>query len=425
MRVEEELAGQSVGSTRDSAESYSRGPRESWSAGTNFMTDVPAGATSGFNIAAIRPGIEYPPPLGGIGGGARIWTAAIALSLGLHAVGLIALLVWSTPPLTAPDSIPVEIIVEEAPPQKLEPTPVPEEALAPVPPPAPLATPPPNPIEPPATAEQTAPAAAAPAPPPASAAPLPVPAEPPSADEQTAPAPATTLPPPAEPPSVDRQAAPALATPAPPPVPIEPPSVAEQAEPIAATPAPLAAPPAVPVVPPQVSQEAPALATPPPTLAKPEPPPIAAPVLARAAAPMRQPVKLRAEPPRKIQPQAPAQTSLTESKPKEPSAAALKAASLSVSGADAAEYQRAVIARISAVKRYPDAARDRAPHGVAVVRFSIDTSGQAGGISIVQSAGDATLDAEALATVRRANPFPPPPVGAPRTFSAPLSFRVR
>jgi protein TonB len=84
-----------------------------------------------------------------------------------------------------------------------------------------------------------------------------------------------------------------------------------------------------------------------------------------------------------------------------------------------------VLGRISAQKRYPEAARERAAHGVAVIRFSIDASGQLGGLSISQSAGDPILDAEALATVRRASPFPPPPAGAPRNFSAPLSFRVR
>jgi TonB family protein len=98
---------------------------------------------------------------------------------------------------------------------------------------------------------------------------------------------------------------------------------------------------------------------------------------------------------------------------------------VSLSAAEAVEYQQAVVARLSAVKRYPDAARERAPNGVAVVSFSIGASGAVGAVSIAQSAGDTALDAEALATVRRASPFPPPPSGAPRTFAAPLSFRIR
>ena len=104
---------------------------------------------------------------------------------------------------------------------------------------------------------------------------------------------------------------------------------------------------------------------------------------------------------------------------------ASSAPSPAASGAQVADYQRAVAARISAVKRYPDAARERAPQGVAVVSFSINASGEVANVAIARSAGDAMLDAEALATVRRASPFPAPPAGAPHAFSAPLSFKVR
>jgi protein TonB len=96
-----------------------------------------------------------------------------------------------------------------------------------------------------------------------------------------------------------------------------------------------------------------------------------------------------------------------------------------VSSADVAAYSATVVGRINAMKRYPEAARERAPHGVAVVNFSIGASGQLTSAAIASSAGDPLLDAEALATVRRASPFPPPPAGAPRNFSAPLSYRIR
>jgi protein TonB len=96
-----------------------------------------------------------------------------------------------------------------------------------------------------------------------------------------------------------------------------------------------------------------------------------------------------------------------------------------VSSEQVESYRAAVLGRIAAQKRYPEAARERAPHGVAIVSFSIGGSGQLVGASLSQSAGDPQLDAEALATVRRAGPFPPPPAGAPRNFSAPLSYRVR
>jgi protein TonB len=95
------------------------------------------------------------------------------------------------------------------------------------------------------------------------------------------------------------------------------------------------------------------------------------------------------------------------------------------SSAEAGAYQGEVLGRIAAQKRYPEAARERAPQGVAIVRFSIAASGQLAGASLSQSAGDPLLDAEAVATVRRASPFPPPPAGAPRNFSVPLSYRVQ
>jgi protein TonB len=141
----------------------------------------------------------------------------------------------------------------------------------------------------------------------------------------------------------------------------------------------------------------------------------------RPVASTPKPAKPPAEP-RNVAPRAAPKVAALELKS---APVASSAPSPAASGALVADYQRAVVARISAVKRYPDAARERAPQGVAVVSFSIGASGQVGDVAIARSAGDAMLDAEALATVRRASPFPAPPAGAPRAFSAPLSFKVR
>ena len=132
------------------------------------------------------------------------------------------------------------------------------------------------------------------------------------------------------------------------------------------------------------------------------------------------PVKARPEP-RRTRRESPTD----ESGPTQSTSAPAKAFAPAVSSEEAQAYQGVVLGRIAAQKRYPEAARERAPHGVAIVRFSISASGQLAGASLAQSAGDPILDAEALATVRRASPFPPPPAGAPRNFSAPLSYRVR
>jgi protein TonB len=251
----------------------------------------------------------------------------------------------------------------------------------------------PAPIERPAVADQPAPEIVMPVPPPAeAAAPLPSPIERPPVAEQPALEIVTPVPPPAE-----------LAAPAP--NRVARPPVVEQPAPVIVTP---------PIAP----------APPQPAVARPQLAPVAAPIRARAAPPVTPP-KPRVEPSRRTETHAPPQAGAAEPKPAKPALGAARASSPAASSAEISEYQGAVIARLSAAKRYPEAARDRAPHGVAVVRFSIDASGQVAGVSLAQSAGDAMLDAEALATVRRASPFPPPPAGAPRVFSAPLSYRVR
>ena len=84
-----------------------------------------------------------------------------------------------------------------------------------------------------------------------------------------------------------------------------------------------------------------------------------------------------------------------------------------------------MLAAIAAHKHYPDAALARQPRGVAMVTFTLGSSGQVVSAALTRSAGDATLDADAVATVRRASPFPAPPPGAPRRFTAPLNYVPR
>jgi protein TonB len=382
MRIAEELASREIDRIGGGIEPRSLRRRLGSNAPINFVTDASVGVTNAFDMAALRPRIDYARTKRPADVGAQIWLAAVALSLSLHAAGLIAVVVWPKPPPAPPDSTPIEIVVETAPadassPLKLERGPAPEDTVPTSP----------SPIAPPPVAERAVPAVATP---------VPVP-EPLAAPALVAPAPA-----------VD-QAAPDIATLVPPSAP-------------SATPAPS------PVAPPPIVEEATpeivAPAPPSPSIARPPVPTIAAPVRAHVSAPIQQP-KLQAEPPRKTEAHAPIQTSPAEPKPMKAAPGAARASSPAVSGAEISEYQGAVIARLSAAKRYPDAARDRAPHGTAIVRFTIDASGQVAGTSLAQSAGDAILDADALATVRRASPFPPPPTGAPRAFSAPLSYRVR
>jgi protein TonB len=231
--------------------------------------------------------------------------------------------------------------------------------------------------------------------------------------------------------------------PAPPtPTVVEPPPVAEPSPPpVAESPPP---PPVVEPSPPPVAEAPPSKPVVEPT---PRPAPPANPALPRVPKPMptvaspatarvaKPPPSERPTPPRVAKPTPPEKTSPRISRePPESSRSASRATKLAslppqaapgASSAEVAAYQGEVLGRIAAQKRYPAAARERAPQGVAIVRFSIAASGQLAGASLSRSAGDPLLDAEALATVRRASPFPPPPAGAPRNFSVPLSYRVQ
>lgn len=70
-------------------------------------------------------------------------------------------------------------------------------------------------------------------------------------------------------------------------------------------------------------------------------------------------------------------------------------------------WQRLLVAQLERFKHFPREAAGRS--GAARLFFSIDRRGRLLGSRIVKSSGNAALDAETLATVNRAAPFPPPP----------------
>jgi protein TonB len=93
-----------------------------------------------------------------------------------------------------------------------------------------------------------------------------------------------------------------------------------------------------------------------------------------------------------------------------------------------ASWQRALISHLNRFKRYPEAARARGIQGLVKVEFTIDREGRIVAAHVAQSSGSSALDAEALATLRRANPLPAPPVkAADATFYLvlPIHFRIR
>ncbi|MBF0493246.1 MAG: energy transducer TonB [Deltaproteobacteria bacterium] len=62
--------------------------------------------------------------------------------------------------------------------------------------------------------------------------------------------------------------------------------------------------------------------------------------------------------------------------------------------------------KIEGAKRYPEAARLRAQEGLVSLRFKLGLKGDVESLNLVKSSGFKILDEEALATVRRAAPFP-------------------
>jgi colicin import membrane protein len=93
-------------------------------------------------------------------------------------------------------------------------------------------------------------------------------------------------------------------------------------------------------------------------------------------------------------------------------------------GSDLLDYHSAVLRHLAAFKHYPESARERGAHGQTVVTFTLDNAGRVVSASIARSSGQADIDAETLAMVRRAQPFPTPPPAAQRSFSAAIEFHL-
>jgi periplasmic protein TonB len=94
--------------------------------------------------------------------------------------------------------------------------------------------------------------------------------------------------------------------------------------------------------------------------------------------------------------------------------------------ADMVTWKSQILTLIEHNKRYPADARARGEQGVARLAFRIAGDGHLLSSRIVASSGSAALDAETLALLQRAQPFPPPPpelVGSELTV--PLRFSIR
>jgi protein TonB len=91
-------------------------------------------------------------------------------------------------------------------------------------------------------------------------------------------------------------------------------------------------------------------------------------------------------------------------------------------------WKTEILALLERNKRYPEAAQSRHQQGVAQVFFSLDRRGRVIDSRIVRSSGASSLDEEALALLRRAQPFPPPPSELPGRrvdVNVPIRFNLK
>ncbi|NOJ43386.1 energy transducer TonB [Bradyrhizobium australiense] len=79
-------------------------------------------------------------------------------------------------------------------------------------------------------------------------------------------------------------------------------------------------------------------------------------------------------------------------------------------------WRTQVLALVEKNKRYPEPARSRREQGTAQVSFTLDRKGMVVSARVTQSSGSGALDEEALALLKRAQPFPAPPATFPGEF---------
>jgi TonB family protein len=112
-------------------------------------------------------------------------------------------------------------------------------------------------------------------------------------------------------------------------------------------------------------------------------------------------------------------------RPKAPSAAAPPASPpKDGAAAGSADWPRQVLDRIVLNRKFPADVYCR--EGVVKILFVIDRAGQLLSSEVTESSSVPAFDAEALAIVKRAHPFPPPPDGIGGSFvtlTVPIRFR--
>ncbi|MBN2121249.1 MAG: energy transducer TonB [Candidatus Omnitrophica bacterium] len=91
-------------------------------------------------------------------------------------------------------------------------------------------------------------------------------------------------------------------------------------------------------------------------------------------------------------------------------------------------YQDMVKQRIEQVRKYPYWAKRQGIEGIVDISFTVLSNGLSQDIKIIHSSGLSIIDEEAVATIKRANPFPPIPKEISNSFvqmEISIVFRLR
>jgi protein TonB len=90
-------------------------------------------------------------------------------------------------------------------------------------------------------------------------------------------------------------------------------------------------------------------------------------------------------------------------------------------------YDGLLVAQVQRNMRYPPAAQRTNIQGRPIVRFTLARNGSLLSVELTKSCGHSMLDDAAVATVKRAAPFPPfPPelTQAENTWNIPVNFEL-
>jgi protein TonB len=168
------------------------------------------------------------------------------------------------------------------------------------------------------------------------------------------------------------------------------------------------------------------------TETRPEEPTVAAVEMPRPETPTALPRETPPAPPRQVQPVAkpkpkpPAQKKEIAPERRQATAPSDAANGIGRGRSDSdSNYHGIVAAHLTRNKQYPPDARLNRDQGTASVAFTLDGSGRVTAAHLVRGSGHASLDQEVQAMVRRASPFPAPPGGRAMSFTVPVSFRLQ